>query len=147
MTAEDIKKLRDMTGAGVMDVKRALEDAAGDMDKAKEILKERGIAKADKKSDRATGSGMIFSYLHGDRVGILLELRCETDFVAHTDDFKGLGHDIAMQIAAMDPESAEDLLTQSFIKDSGITIENLIKGVIAKLGENIQVGRFCRYAI
>ncbi len=144
---EDIKKLREETGAGVMDAKRALDDAAGDYDKAVALIKERCVAKADKKAERVTGAGLIFSYIHGEKVGVLLELRCETDFVAKTDDFKNLGHDIAMQIAAMGSESVEGLLTELFIKDSSVTVENLIKGVIAKVGENIQVGRFCRYAL
>ena len=144
---EDVKRLREETGAGVMDAKRALDDAAGDYDKALALIKERYVAKADKKAERATGAGMIFSYIHGDRVGVLLELRCETDFVAKTDDFRGLGKDIAMQIAAMEPETVEELLAEPFIKDSGTTIENLVKSLIAKVGENIQVERFCRYAI
>ena len=147
MTAEDIKNLREKTGAGVMDAKRALEEAGGDLEKAIQVIQERGLAKADKKADRTTGSGLIYSYVHNDRIGVLLDIRCETDFVARTDDFRGLAHDISMQIAAMDPESVEDLYAEPFIKDQSLTIENLIKGVIAKIGENMKVEKFCRYAL
>jgi len=147
MTAEDIKRLRDMTGAGVMDAKRALEEAGGDIDKAVSIIGERGLMKAEKKSDRATGAGILVTYVHNDRIGVLFELRCETDFVARLDEFKKLGHDIAMHIAAMDPADQAELLAQPFVKDQSTTVENLIKSVVAKTGENIQLGRFCRYAL
>ncbi|MCK9187368.1 MAG: translation elongation factor Ts [Candidatus Colwellbacteria bacterium] len=147
MTAEDIKNLREKTGAGVMDAKRALEEAEGNMERALEIIQEKGLIKAEKKADRTTGDGIIFSYIHNEKVGVLLDLRCETDFVARTDDFKGLAHEIAMQIVAMDPESVEDLMAQPYIKDQKLTIEELVKGVIAKLGENIQIEKYCRYAI
>ena len=147
MTAEDIKRLRDMTGAGVMDAKRALEEAGGDIDKAVSIIGERGLMKAEKKSDRATGAGVLVTYVHNDRIGVLFELRCETDFVARLDEFKKLGHDIAMHIAAMDPADQAELLAQPFVKDQSTTVENLIKSVVAKTGENIQLGRFCRYAL
>jgi len=147
MTAEDIKRLRDMTGAGVMDAKRALEEADGDIDKAVSIIGEKGLMKAEKKSDRATGAGILVTYVHNDRIGVLFELRCETDFVARLDEFKKMGHDIAMHIAAMDPADQAELLAQPFVKDQGTTVENLIKSVVAKTGENIQLGRFCRYAL
>ncbi|MFA5052610.1 MAG: translation elongation factor Ts [Parcubacteria group bacterium] len=147
MTAEDIKDLREKTGAGVMDAKRALEEASGDMDRAIQIIQERGLVKAEKKADRTTGAGLIFSYIHNDRIGVLLDIRCETDFVARTEDFKQLARDVAMQIAAMEPEDVTALLTSPFIKNESVTIENLIKGVIAKVGENIQIAKFCRYAL
>lgn len=147
MTAENIKNLRDMTGAGVMDAKRALEEAGGDIDQAIKIIQEKGLVKADKKADRVTKSGIIFSYIHNDRIGVLLDVRCETDFVARTDTFRELSHNIAMHIAAMNSESVESLYEELFIKDQSLTIENLIKGTISKLGENIKVERFCRYAL
>ncbi|MDD5098998.1 MAG: translation elongation factor Ts [Candidatus Colwellbacteria bacterium] len=147
MTAEDVKKLRDMTGAGVMDAKKALEEAQGDIEKAVSIIGEKGLMKAEKKADRTTGAGLLVTYIHNERIGVLLELRCETDFVARLDEFKALGHDIAMHIAAMDPEDQAELLSQPFIKDQAVTIENLIKSFIAKTGENVQLGRFCRYAV
>lgn len=147
MTAEDVKKLREMTGAGVMEVKRALEEASGDFEKAIAIINERGLVKAEKKAERATGAGAFTTYVHNERIAVLMELRCETDFVARLEDFKNLGREIALQIAAMDPSSVEELLSQPYIKDSNMTVEALIKGVVAKTGENIQIGRFCRYAL
>ncbi len=130
-----------------MECKKALSEADGDFTKAKEIIKERGLAKADSKSERVAGAGRIESYIHNDRVGVLLEIHSETDFVARSEPFIELAHNVAMQIAAMDPENVESLLAQEFIKDSKTTISELIKGTIAKLGENIQVVRFTRYEI
>ncbi|HOB90177.1 MAG TPA: translation elongation factor Ts [Candidatus Colwellbacteria bacterium] len=147
MNAETVKRLREETGAGVMDAKRALEDAAGDFEKAKALIAERGLAKAEKKAERTTGSGRIFSYIHNERIGVLLLLRCETDFVARLEDFQELGRNLTMQIAAMEPETTGDLLAAPYIRDENTTIDNLIKGVIAKTGENIQVEKFCRYVL
>jgi elongation factor Ts len=163
-SAEDVKKLRDLTGAGVMDCKRALEEAGGDTDKAVAILREKGIARAEKRSDRETSQGLVESYIHaGGRIGVLVEVNCETDFVARTDDFKQLAHDIAMQIAGIDttlvvneqdlPADAEGgveetvLMKQPFIKDGSRTIESLVKDAVAKTGENIQIRRFVRYQL
>ncbi len=143
----EIQKLRDLTGAGVMDCKRALEEAGADFDKAVQIIKEKGIARAETKKERTTGAGLIETYVHNDRVGVLSVLRCETDFVARSEIFRTLSHEIAMQIAAMDPADAEELLKQPYIKDDKITVEELIKSAIAKFGENIQVEKFCRYEI
>ena len=147
MNALDVKKLREMTGAGVMEVKKALEEAAGDFEKAVIIINERGLAKAEKKAERVTGAGAFTTYIHNERIAVLLELRCETDFVARLEDFRNLGKEVALQIAAMDPSSVEELLSQPYIKDSNMTVEALIKGVVAKTGENVQIGRFCRYAL
>ena len=147
MSADDVKKLREITGAGVMDSKNALEDAGGDFDKATAILKERGLAKADKKAGRELKSGLVDAYVHNDRVGVLINVSCETDFVARSDDFRGLVHNLAMQIAAMDPKGVDELMEQAYIKDEKETIEGLVKGVIAKLGENIKVEEFTRYQI
>lgn len=143
----DIKKLRELTGAGVMDCKRALEDADGDVEAAVKLIHERGLIKASKKGERKTGAGLIESYIHNERVGVLLELRCETDFVARADVFRNLAHELAMQIAAMNPENMELLFNQPYIKDESITVSELIKRGIATLGENIKVERFCRYEI
>lgn len=143
----DIQRLREATGAGVMECKRAFHDAGGDFDKAVELIQERGMIRAEKKADRATGAGLLESYIHNGRVGVLLELRCETDFVVHSDPFKELAHELAMQIAAMDPKDIEQLLFQPYIKDEKMTVGQLIKGVIAKVGENIQIERFCRYEL
>jgi len=145
--ASDIQKLREETGAGVMDCKRALTEAGGNFDKAKELIKAQGLLKADKKSTRAVGSGIVTSYIHNDRVGVLLEIRCETDFVGNSDPFRELAKNISMQIAAMEPENVEELLKQPFIKDQGTLIVDLIKGVIAKVGENIVIERFARFEI
>ncbi len=143
----DIQKLREITGAGVMECKHALEESRGDFDKARVIIRKKGVAKAEKKGGRATGAGILESYIHNDRVGVLLELRCETDFVARNEIFRELGHNIAMHIAAMNPENIDELMGQNYIKDESKTIEELIKEVIARLGENIKIERFCRYEI
>lgn len=143
----DIQKLREITGAGVMECKRALEESEGDFDKAKVIVREKGVAKAEKKGGRATGAGILESYIHNDRVGVLLELRCETDFVAKNSTFRDLAHNIAMHIAAMNPENIGELMSQNYIKDESKTVESLIKEIIARLGENIKIERFCRYEI
>jgi elongation factor Ts len=159
-----IKALREETGAGVMDAKRALDEAKGDMVKAKEIVRERGAAAAAKRSDRETSNGVVESYIHaGGRIGVLMELNCETDFVANTDDFRGLARSIAMQIAAMNPlvissadraqvqvEGSDEevcLLSQPFIKDPKLSIGDLVKETVAKTGENIRVRRFVRYEL
>lgn len=144
---EQIQKLREITGAGVMECKRALQEANGDFDKAISIIHEEGLVRAEKKKERTTGAGVLESYVHNERVGVLLELRCETDFVGRSKEFRELAHNLAMQIAAMDPADVEDLLKQMYIKDETLTVEDLIKRVIAKLGENIKVERFCRYEV
>jgi len=147
MNAEDVKKLREETGAGIMECKRALQEAKGDVEEAKKIIQEKGLLKAEKKSDRKTGSGILESYIHNGRVGVLLELRCETDFVTKTEDFKNLAHDLAMHIAAMNPENVEALLAQPFVKDPSKNISDVIKQVIGKIGENMVVERFMRYEL
>lgn len=143
----DIVQLRGITGAGVMECKRALEEAKGDLEKAKAIIYERGLVKAESKQERATGAGFLYSYIHNNRVGVLLELRAETDFVVRSDPFRALAHELAMQIAAMEPETVEALLTQEYIKDPSMNVADLIKGVTAKVGEHIKVERFARYEI
>lgn len=144
---ENIQKLREITGAGVMECKKALDEAGGDIEKAKSILFEMGLARAEKKGERKTGAGLLETYIHNNRVGVLLELRCETDFVARNEKFKDLAHNIAMHIAAMNPETVEEVLAQNFIKDDSITIEQLIKSSIATIGENIKIEKFCRYEL
>lgn len=163
ITTADIKALRELTGAGIMDSKRALEEAGGDIERAQDILREKGIASAAKKSDRETEQGIIESYIHsGGRIGAMIEANCETDFVARTEDFKALAHDIAMQVAAMNPRFIDEseipdgedvdpqescLLQQPFIKDPGMTIDELVKELIGKLGENIRIRRFSRFSL
>ena len=193
ITAVMVKELRQKSGAGIMECKQALKETEGDLEEAVTFLRKRGLAKADKKADRAASEGRIGSYIHaGGKIGVLVELNCETDFVANTPDFQELVKDISMHIAAARPrfvsreQVTEDdlarereiyahqaresgkpeniiekivsgkmekfyeeacLLDQGFIKNSDITIHNLIKEHIAKLGENIVVGKFARYEI
>ncbi len=147
MNIEDIKKLREETGAGIADSKEALKESKGDMVKAKEWLKKKGFDKASQKGDRAVTAGLVETYSHNGKVGVLVELLCETDFVARTEDFKSLAHELTLQIASMNPSSLEDLLSQEYVRDATLTIDQLIKGTIGKVGENIQVGRFERIAL
>jgi elongation factor Ts len=193
VTADMVKTLRQQSGAGIMDCKNALKETKGDIEEAITFLRKKGMAKADKKGDRSTGDGAIGSYIHaGGKIGVMVNLQCETDFVANTDDFQNLLKDIAMHIAAAKPRftSRDDvtqdvmdqereifahqaresgkpdniidkivdgkmskfyeencLLDQSFIKDGDVTIQELIKQKIAKLGENITVGEFTRMEI
>ena len=144
---DKIKQLRKETGAGIADSRMALEEAEGDMEKAKEVLKKKGLDKAASKSGREVRTGLVEVYSHGGKVGVLVEVLCETDFVAKTEDFKTLAHEIALQVASMNPSSVEDLLAQVYIRDNSQTIDQLIKGVVGKLGENIQIGRFERIAL
>lgn len=146
-TKEDIQKLRDETGAGVMDCKKALEEADGDFEKAKEIVREKGIIIAEKKEGRATGAGVLETYVHNNRVGVLLEMRAETDFAINSEPFKELAHAIAMQIAAMNPEDVPALMKQEYIKDASKTMEEIVKQTMGVVGENINVARFCRYEL
>ncbi len=193
ITAALVKDLRDRTGAGMMECKKALVEAKGDIADAEVILRKRGIAMAGKKAGRATRQGLIGSYIHaGGQLGVMVEVNCESDFVARTDDFKELVHDVAMQIAAADPkylrredvpaevldkekEIARDrakaegkpekildrivegqlakfyesacLMDQPFVKEATVTIEQLVKSKIAKLGENIAIARFIRFKV
>ena len=147
MDASLVQKLRLKTGAGIMECKKALTEANGDFDKAVELVQERGISKADKRADREAGAGLVHSYVHNSRVGVLLQMNCETDFVARNDEFKELAHNIAMQVASMNPQTNEELMASPYIKDPNITVEALIKGAIAKIGENIKVGKFIRYEV
>lgn len=145
ISLDQLKKLREETGAGVSDCRKALEDANGDFAKAKKLIMERGVEKAAKKADREAQQGIVESYVHaGGKVGVLVELRCETDFVARTDDFKTLAHELCLQVAAMNPKNVKDLLAGMYIRDTSVTIEVLIKQTIAKVGENITVARFTR---
>lgn len=142
---DTLKKLRAETQAGVSDCRQALEDASGDYKKAKKLLIDRGLEKASKKEDRETAMGIIESYVHANgKVGVLVELRCETDFVARNEEFKKLAHEIALQIAAMNPKNVKELLKSPYIRDAKMTIGDLVKLTIAKIGENITVSRFTR---
>lgn len=147
ISIDDLKTLREESGAGIADVRSALEEAGGDLPKAREIIKKRGFDKASLKSEREVKSGLVEVYSHGGKVGVLVELLCETDFVAKTEDFRNLAHELALQVASMRPASTAELLDQEYIRDNSQKISDLIKNVIAKLGENIQVGRFERIAL
>lgn len=156
---EIIKKLRESTGAGIADVKDSVEQALQLSKSQKEgysedtiktalrILKEKGFEKGAKKGDREVKAGVVDVYSHVGKVGVLVELLCETDFVARTEDFKNLAHELSLQIASMNPSSVEELLKQEYIRDNAQTVDQLVKSVIGKLGENIQVGRFERIAL
>lgn len=147
-TAADVKKLREQTGAGIMDCKKALQEAEGDFKKAIELVKARGLERAEKKQDRETTEGYVASYVHSNgKLAALVELVCETDFVARNDEFRSLGQDIAMQVVSMNPETVDDLLEQEFIKDAGATIGFLVKSLSGKIGEKIAVKRFVRYQV
>ncbi len=193
VSLESIQTLRNMTGLGMLDCKKALEEAHGDIEKAIELLRKRGTALADKRADKETSQGIIVSYIHpGDQTGVLVELNCETDFVARTEAIKAMAKDIAMHIAAMKPQyvspdqvdaaflakekdiateqlktqgkpaamiekiiegkmskiaSDVSLLKQAFVKDESKTIEELLKELSAKTGENIKIKRFARFEI
>ena len=145
---EKIKQLREITGAGIMDAKRALEEANGDMKKAQEIIAEKGLAKAEKKSDRSTAAGRVYSYIHATgKVGAMVEIACETDFVADNVDFVTLCKEVAMQIASMNPTSVEELLAMDYIRDGSKKIDDLVKALIAKTGENMKIVRFARFEL
>lgn len=162
-TVESIKILRDRTQAGIMNCKEALQKTSGDIDRAEEILRKEGIAKAAKKSSRDTEQGIVGSYIHaGGKIGAIVEVNCETDFVARTDGFKELVHNLSMQIAAMAPlyvdesdpgfDASQDaeqvcLIKQNFIKDPSKNIETLVNEAVGKLGENIRIRRFSRFAL
>lgn len=138
---EQIKQLREETGTGVMEAKKALEEAAGDYEKAKKIVFERGLMRAEKKSDRETKEGFVGSYVHTTgKVAAMVTLLCETDFVARNEEFTKLAREIAMQAASMRPETVAELMEQEYIRDGKFTIQDLIKTLSAKVGENITIG-------
>ena len=147
-TAGDIKRLREETSCGVIDCKKALEEAKGYFTKAKTLLRKRGLEMAAKKSDRAAKEGRVEAYVHhGNKIGVVVEVNCETDFVARSEDFCTFTRDVAMHIAAMDPENVQVLLGQPFVKDTGKTIQDLLNELVAKIGENTVVGRFVRFKV
>ena len=163
VSTADIKTLRDRTGAGIMDAKRALEASVGDIDQAETALREKGLARAAAKADRATTEGLVECYVHaGSRIGAMVEVNCETDFVARTPEFKDLAHNLAMQVAAMAPlyldddDAPEDetrapeevcLLKQAFIRDPSRIVNDLVMDIRSRVGENVQVARFTRFSL
>lgn len=146
--AQQVKKLRDRTSASMMDCKKALIEAKGNEEKALNILKQRGQLIALKKSGRKAEQGIIEAYIHSDKkMGVLLELRCETDFVARNEEFKELAHDLAIHIAGMSSKDEKSLLEEPFVKNEEIKVKDLINEKIAKLGENIKIGKFIRFEL
>jgi elongation factor Ts len=163
ITADRVKELRDQSGAGIMQCRKALIESDGDIEKALEILKKQSLVKAAKKAERPAVEGLIEAYIHtGGRVGAMVELNCETDFVARTEEFKQLAHHLAMQVAAMNPHFTTEeeykpkteeepqtacLLLQADIKEPDKTVKEIITETIAKVGENIKVSRFARFEL
>lgn len=142
-----IKKLRDETRVSIADCRKALEQTNGNYEKAKAWLAKHGVESAAKKAERETKQGLIESYIHSTgRVGAMVEVLCETDFVARTDEFKKLAKEIAMQVASMNPKDVDELLKQDYIRDTSKTVETLVKETIAKTGENIIINRIHRFA-
>lgn len=143
-----VKQLREETRAGVMDCKRVLEEAKGDLKKAKQLLEKKGIAKAEKKAERETKQGYVATYTHSTgKIGVMVEFLCESDFVSRSDDFRQFTKDLCLQIAAMAPKNIKELKAQEYIREPGMTIEKLLKMTIAKFGENIKINRFERFEI
>ncbi len=148
ISIDQIKKLREQTGASIAYCREALETSGGDVEKALECLRKKGAEIAEKRQDKEASQGIIEAYIHvNKKVGVLIELNCETDFVAKGEDFKNLAHDLAMHIAAMDPKNSTELSKQVYIKNEKITIKEFIDESVVKLGENIQIKRFQRFEI
>jgi elongation factor Ts len=163
ITAAAVKELRELTGAGMLDCKTALEQAKGDLEKAREILRQKGHAAAAKRAERATAQGLVHAYLHHNgSIGALVEVNCETDFVARTEDFRQLVHNIALQVVGRDPKyiSPDEmpdgsdgdpkelcLLLQPFVREESVTIQDMLTEAISKTGENIRVRRFARFEL
>ncbi|OGX07252.1 MAG: translation elongation factor Ts [Omnitrophica WOR_2 bacterium GWA2_47_8] len=169
ISLDDIKELREATSCGVIDCKNALEEAKGDFKKAKELLQKKGLEMAAKKADRVAKEGRVEAYIHGGKIGVLVEVNCETDFVAKNEDFCAFTKNVAMHIAAMDPKYIKKdnvpaavlaeapnkdqfikencLMEQSYIKDQSQTIQDYLNSLIAKIGENIAVNRFIRFKV
>jgi len=148
ITAEQIKKLREKCGAGIMECRKALEEAGGDEEKAIEILRKKGQEIAEGKKERELKAGVIECYSHaGGKIVSVVELLSETDFVARNDEFKALAHELAMQVAAMNPKNTEELLDQPYIREPSKTIRDLVNELIGKIRENIKVGRIARFEL
>jgi len=148
MNVQDIKKLREETGAGVLEVKQALEELSGDYEKARVLLMSKGSAKAAKKAERTTKDGLVHSYIHGaGKIGSLIVVACETDFVARTEDFKKLCHEVAMQVCTDEYKDVDDLLEAEYIRDPNKKVKDLVTETVAKVGEKIEIKKFIRFAV
>jgi elongation factor Ts len=147
-TVDDVKRLREETGAGMLDCKKALDAAEGDFEQAREIVRAQGLAKAEKKAGRETGEGYLAAYVHAtNKVAALVEVLCETDFVARNEELQAMTKDVAMQVAAMKPADVDELMDQEFIKDPSTTIGEMVKGLSGRIGEKIIISRFVRYEV
>jgi elongation factor Ts len=147
ISTETVQKLRELTGAGVMDCHRALQEANGDFDKAVAIIREKGLSKVEKRAGREAGAGLVHAYVHNDRIGVLVDLRAETDFVVRSDPFRELAHALAMHIAAAAPKDVKELLAQPYVRDETKTVKDVVGEVIAKVGENVIVNAFSRIEV
>ena len=146
ITAQQIKELRDKTGVSVSACKRALEEAGGDMEKALAVLQRESAKSAEKKADRALGSGVIEAYVHNNKkVGVILELKSESDFVSGNEEFRTLAKDAAMHIAASSPSNLDELMGQPYIKNPTVTVKELLNQAVQKFGEKIEISRFAKY--
>lgn len=147
-TLEQIKELREQTGISISECKKALEAAGGDIEKAKAVLRQWGKEVATKKQAREVTAGLVSSYVHGTgKIGSLVAVKCETDFVARAQDFKNLCHELALQVASLGAENVDDLLNQQYIKDPARTVKDVVGEYVAKLGENIVVEKFARFSL
>ncbi|QQG46476.1 MAG: translation elongation factor Ts [Candidatus Niyogibacteria bacterium] len=145
---DTVRKLRLLCGASITGCKKALDESGGDFNKALEILKRKGVEFAAKKSQRETRAGVVDAYIHSDRkLGVLIEVRTETDFVSRNPEFRTFVHDLAMQAAAMEAEKIEDLMGQPFIKDQSKTVGDYLKEIISKFGENVEIAKFYRITL
>jgi len=144
---DTIKRLRELTGVGITDAKKALVEFNGDFDKALEAMRAQGLTKAEKRSEREARAGLIGTYSHDGRIGVMVEVNCETDFVAKTDEFKQLVKDLCLHICSMNPKDNTELLEQPFVKSPEATVGDYVKEHIAKLGENIVIRRFARFEL
>ena len=142
-----LQKLRDLTGAGVMECKKVLEEVKGDMEKAAALIRERGLVKLEKRADRETGAGVVTSYVHGGRIGVLVDLRAETDFVVRSEPFQQLAHELVLQLSAVPAANVEEFLATPYIRDDKRTVQDLVKDVIARVGENVRVNAIARLEI
>lgn len=148
ISAKQVKKLRDETGAPIMEVRRALKETNGEEKEARETLKKRGLEKIAKRSNRETAQGLIETYAHADgKIGSMVYLSCETDFVARTDEFKNLAKELAMQVAAMNPEDTKEMLDQEYIRDPSKKVSDLVSEIAAKTGENVKIQRISRFSL
>lgn len=147
ISTETVQKLREQTGAGVMDCHRALAEAKGDFDRAVAIIREKGLTKVEKRAGRDTGAGLVRSYVHNERIGVLVHMGAETDFVVRSEPFQELAHELVMQVAAVPAANVEELMAQPYIKDESRTVKDLVTDVIAKTGENISIKEFYRIEV